>query len=173
MRPLLLFSVVLLTGFSPHLEDLQAYTQGVKARTTSNIEPYPEFKTHPPFSYSASELRSPFAQPVVAGAVVAKPRVENCFQPNFQRPKTPLEDYGLDALSLTGNFEVNKIQWALLQSSDGILHKAKTGDRIGLFYGTITHIGSDSSTIEQSIPDGAGCWQLKTTTMTTASKAGE
>ncbi|BFT28936.1 pilus assembly protein PilP [Alteromonas sp. D210916BOD_24] len=174
MRYLLIVTALaMLTGCSPHLEDLHAYTQSVKARTTSHVEPYPEFKTHPPFSYSASALRSPFAQPVTASAAVNKPRVENCYQPDFQRPKAPLEAYGLDALTLTGNFEVNKIQWALLQSNDGVLHKAKVGDHIGLFYGTITQIRNDSIIIEQSLPDGAGCWQRKTTTMTTASKAGE
>ncbi|MCB4438520.1 pilus assembly protein PilP [Alteromonas sp. McT4-15] len=168
-----LLALFLATGCSPKLDDLQAYTQSVKDRTTPQIEPYPEFETHPPFTYSAGALRSPFEQPRRNTAPVSKPRVENCFQPDFQRAKEALEAYGVDALSLSGNFEVKGVQWALIRSNDGVLHKAKIGSRIGLFYGKITQIGSDSITIEQSLPDGAGCWQRKTTTMTTASKAGE
>jgi type IV pilus assembly protein PilP len=174
MRYLLtLLSITFVMGCAPKLDDLQAYTQSVKDRTTPQIEPYPEFKTHPPFSYSASAMRSPFEQPQRNTAPVSKPSMENCYQPNFQRPKEALEAYGVDALSLSGNFEVSGVQWALIRSNDGVLHKARIGSRIGLFYGKITQIGSDSITIEQSLPDGAGCWQRKTTTMTTASKAGE
>lgn len=174
MRYLLSFMVLLImAGCSVELDDLQTYTQSVKERTVPQIEPYPEFKTHPPFMYSASALRSPFEQPKTANAPVSKPRVENCYQPDFQRPKETLEQYGLDALVLSGNFEVKGDKWALLISNDGALHKAKVGSRLGLFYGKITQIDGDSITIDQSLPDGAGCWQRKTTTMTTASKAGE
>lgn len=170
---LILFTMMLVMGCSPKLDDLQSYTQRVKDSTTPQIEPYPEFKTHPPFTYSASALRSPFEQPKSNTAPVSKPNMDNCYQPDFQRAKEALESYGIDALSLSGNFEANGVQWALIKSNDSVLHKAKIGSRIGLFYGKITQIGSDSITIEQSLPDGAGCWQRKTTTMTTASKAGE
>ena len=133
-----LLIILLVTGCSPKLDDLHAYTQSVKERAQPQIEPYPEFKTHPPFSYSASALRSPFDRPKNNAAPVAKARVENCLQPNFQRPKEALEAYGVDALALTGNFAVKGVQWALLKSNDGVLHKAKVGSRIGLFFGKIT-----------------------------------
>ena len=168
-----LLIVLLITGCSPKLDDLQTYTQSVKELAQPQIEPYPEFKTHPPFSYTASTLRSPFDRPRKNTAPVAKARVENCLQPNFQRTKEALEAYGIDALALAGNFAVKDEKWALLKSNDGALHKAKVGSRIGLFYGKIMQIGTDSITIEQLLPDGAGCWQRKTTTMATASKAGE
>ncbi|MCZ8530651.1 pilus assembly protein PilP [Alteromonas sp. PRIM-21] len=168
-----LLTLVLIAGCSPKLNDLQAYTQSVKERAQPQIEPYPEFKSHPPFSYTSSALRSPFDRLRNDAAPVVKARVENCLQPNFQRPKEALEAYGVDALALAGNFAVKGVNWALLKSNDGALHKAKVGSRIGLFYGKIMQIGTDSITIEQLLPDGAGCWQRKTTTMTTASKAGE
>ena len=86
MRYLLSFMVLLImAGCSVELDDLQTYTQSVKERTVPQIEPYPEFKTHPPFMYSASALRSPFEQPKTANAPVSKPRIENCYQPDFQR----------------------------------------------------------------------------------------
>ena len=168
-----LLILLLIGGCAPKLDDLYTYTAEVKARAKPKIEPYPEFKTHPPFAYTASALRSPFEQPKRDTAPVSRPRVENCLQPNFQRPKEALEAYGIDGLALSGNFSAQGTKWALLRSNDSVLHKAKVGSRIGLFYGKITQIGNDSISIEQLIPDGAGCWQRKTTTMTTASKAGE
>lgn len=168
-----LIVLFLIAGCSPKLDDLQAYTQSVKERAQPQVEPYPEFKSHPPFNYSSSELRSPFDRPRNETAPVTTSRVENCLQPDFQRRKEALEAYGIDALALAGSFVVKGEKWALLKSNDGVLHKAKVGSRIGLFYGKIIQIGPDSITIEQLLPDGAGCWQRKTTTMTTASKAGE
>ena len=168
-----LLIILMITGCTPKLDDLQSYTQSVKERAQPQIEPYHEFKTYPPFRYTASSVRSPFEFPRNNTAPVAKARVDNCLQPNFQRSKEALEAYGVDALALTGNFTVKGKKWALLKSNEGALHKAKVGSRIGLFYGKIMQINTDSIIIEQLLPDGAGCWQRKTTTMTTASKAGE
>ena len=174
MRYLLSLCIfVIISGCAPEINDLQAYTESVKSRAQPNVEPYTKFETQPPFAYSASSLRSPFEQPKGIPAVVSQTRVENCLQPDFQRPKQALESYGLDALALTGSFTVQGEKWALIKSNDGVLHKAKAKSRIGLFYGSITQIGTESIIIEQLLPDGAGCWQRKTTTMTTASQAGE
>ena len=174
MRYLLsLFIFAIISGCSPELTDLRTYTESVKSRAQPSVEPYTEFVTHPPFAYSSASLRSPFEQPKGTPAVVSQTRVENCLQPDFQRAKQTLEQYGLDALALTGSFTVGGEKWALIKSNDGALHKAKLNSRIGLFYGSITQIDAESITIEQLLPDGAGCWQRKTTTMTTASQAGD
>tara|TARA_Y100000296_G_scaffold35571_1_gene41200 strand:- start:137 stop:664 length:528 start_codon:yes stop_codon:yes gene_type:complete len=172
-QSLSLISLIVVAGCTPQLDDLQAYTQDVKSRAQPQIEPYEEFKAQPPFAYTASNIKSPFKFPEGAAAPLKKPRIENCSEPNFERAKEPLEAYGLDALELMGNIEIKGQKWALIQSNDGILHKAKTGSRIGVFYGTITQVNTDSITIRQLLPDGAGCWQRKITTMNTASKAGE
>jgi type IV pilus assembly protein PilP len=174
MRYLLSLCIfVIISGCAPEISDLRAYTESVKSRVQPSIEPYTKFEAQPPFAYSASSLRSPFEQPKGAPETVSQTRVENCMQPDFKRPKETLESYGLDALALTGSFTVQGEKWAIIKSNDGLLHKAKTKGRIGLFYGSITQIGTESITIEQLLPDGAGCWQRKTTTMTTASQAGE
>ena len=168
-----LFIFAIISGCAPQLDDLQAYTQEVKSRAQPQIEPYVEFQVQPPFVYTSSSLKSPFKYPEGVATPLKKPRIENCSEPNFDRKKEELEAYGLDALSLMGNFKLKGERWALIKSNDGILHKAKIGSRIGVFYGTITQVGTDSITIRQLLPDGAGCWQRKTTTMNTASKAGE
>ncbi len=158
---------------SPQLGDLRAYTEQVKQQTQVSIEPYPEFEQKPAFAYTANDLRSPFVRPKEKTAPVSVKTQANCLQPDFSRQKQKLEGYGLDALQLTGNFKAQGTRYALFRSNDGMLHKATVGNRIGLFYGKITAIGNSSVTIEQLLPDGAGCWQRKETTLTVASSTGE
>lgn len=174
MRYLLfLMSLYVIAGCSPSIEDLKVYTQNVSNSAVVSIEPYPEFTTHPSFQYEAQGLRSPFLRAKNKTAPVVQARQENCIQPDFQRKKEKLENYGLDALTMAGNFKSQGEEWALISSNDGILHKAKSGSRIGLFYGKIIRISAKSIEIEQLLPDGAGCWQRKETTLSTKSASGE
>lgn len=170
---LLLVALMFIIACSPHLEDLQAYTENVGQNMTVQIEPYPEFSAPPTFTYSAQTLRNPFVHENSNVAPTIQIRQSNCLQPNFERTKEPLEAYGLDALNMVGSFTSRGKQWTLISSNDGILHKATVGSHIGLFYGKITHINAHSISIEQLIPDGAGCWQKKETTLSRISASGE
>lgn len=175
MKKLAMLSfITALTGCTAQTSDLVEYVAQVKQTTTVSIEPYPEFNTMPAFEYKAAELRSPFLRPRNATAQV--PEVEkqaNCLQPDFKRAKQPLEAYGLDALTISGMFTSQGNKWALITANDGTLHKAKTGDYLGLFFGKITSINDGTISITEMLPDGAGCWQKKQATLTMSSKAGE
>ena len=97
----------------------------------------------------------------------------SCLQPDFDRKKQPLEQFGIDALSLTGSFTSNGVRWVLLSSNDGALHKATQGSRLGLFFGKIIAIDGSNVTIEELVPDGAGCWQRQETVLAIKSRVGE
>lgn len=175
MTRLTLATVVLatLSGCSPQLDDLVAYTEQVKSTTQVRIEPYPEFAPQPVFEYQAKDLRSPFVRPKDQRAPIVVAQQANCLQPDVSRRKEPLENYGLDALNLTGNFTSQGTRFALFKTNDGNLHKVAIGNRVGLFYGKVKSISGQSVTIEQLLPDGAGCWQRKETTLTMSSAAGD
>ncbi|WP_100658026.1 pilus assembly protein PilP [Alteromonas flava] len=171
---LCLTAVVLgLTGCTADISDLQAYTQQVKANTQVRIEPYPEFEVQPPFDYSANQLRSPFVRPRTIEQPAAEVAKANCLQPDFGRKKEALENYGIDAITMSGIFNANNKKWVLFKTNDGALHKASYGNHLGLFHGEITVISNQSVTITELLPDGAGCWQRKETELTMASLAGE
>jgi type IV pilus assembly protein PilP len=170
---LLLIFVFCMTACQPKTDDLTTYVAQVKQNTKVSIEPYPEFMTMPAFKYNAKELRSPFQRPKnLVLEQVNKPQV-NCLQPNFGRNKQPLEQYGLDALNVIGEFTTNGSQYALIQANDNSLHKVKAGNRIGLFFGTIDRVESGTLYITEMLPDGTGCWQVKKTTLSMSSKPGE
>ena len=163
----------LLSACSPKLDDLRTYTEQVKQTTQVSIEPYPEFAEQPAFVYSAQDLRSPFVRPRNKQAQAEVVQKANCLQPDFSREKEKLEEYGLDALSLSGSFTSQGKRWALFKTNDGGLYKATIGSHVGLFHGEVKSVSQNEVVIEQLLPDGAGCWQRKETTLTQASAAGE
>lgn len=162
-----------LSACSPKMDDLTAYTAQIKQNTQIQVEPYPEFSSQPAFQYQETDRRSPFVRPTDRTERLVTQAQTNCLQPDYERPKEALEQYGLDALAYTGSFKSRGTQWVLFKASDGSLLKAKHGSRIGLFYGKIKKIGREEVKIEQLLPDGAGCWQREETSLSLASSAGE
>ena len=171
---LVALSTALLFGCEAQIDDLQVFVAEVKQTTPINIEPYPQFESKPRFVYSAGELRSPFQHPRNTGAEVKEVASQpNCAQPNFKRTKQPLEQFGVDALSVTGEFVSKGKKWALIKVNSGDLFKATVGDYLGLFFGRIDSIENGTVSFTEMLPDGAGCWQKKQATLTMHSKAGE
>lgn len=173
MRALLVISSLVMFGCAPQMDDLVAYKQQVMQSTQVQIEPYPEFKPQPAFVYTAGDIRSPFSRPATRSVVAKQPTKLDCLQPNFQRHKDPLEQYGLDAIAMTGTFYTNNTMWALFKTNDGRLHKAKKDSHMGLFHGKVTNITPAAIEIEELLPDGAGCWQKKITTLTMGAQVGD
>jgi type IV pilus assembly protein PilP len=171
-RSIFFLVLVLLTACTPKMDDLLAYTQEVKQRPQAKVEPYPEFTPQPVFVYQSNELRSPFNPNGKTALPVETVTQTNCLQPDFNRTKQPLEQFGVDALSLTGNFVTNGVRWVLFKTKSGGLHKATQGSRLGLFFGKIIAINETSVTIEELLPDGAGCWQRQETVLTIRPQAG-
>ncbi len=169
----LIAGVVLLAGCEAQTDDLVTFVVQVKQNTQVSIEPYPEFETMPAFKYQSEELRSPFQRPRTISVQTVEAKQANCDQPNFNRRKQPLEAYGLDALTISGTFTSKGRKWALITANDGSLHKATTGDHLGLFFGKITSIQNNKIALTEMLPDGAGCWQQKQATLTMSSQAGE
>ena len=169
----LIIAAAILSGCEAKTDDLQTFITEVKTNTSVNIEPYPEFESKPTFVYSAKTLRSPFQRPRNTGVAVKVTTQPNCDQPDFNRAKQPLQGFGIDALTVTGFFESNGKQWALIQANTGSLFKATIGDYLGLFFGKINSIKNGTVSFTEMLPDGAGCWQKKQATLTMTSKAGE
>lgn len=174
MRKLIaLLLPLILSGCYVETDDLERHIATVKDKTKVKIEPYPKFTTMPAFQYDAASLRSPFQRPKSNLMESANTERANCEQPNFSRSKSALEGYGLDALTVSGVFTSAGRKWALIKANDGSLHKATSGDYLGLFFGKITSINNGSVMITEMLPDGAGCWQKKQAKINMASQAGE
>nr|WP_136251427.1 pilus assembly protein PilP [Ningiella ruwaisensis] len=168
-----LASTLILSGCGASIDDLVAYTEKVKANTQVSIEPYPEFKEFESVAYSAANIRSPFQRAATDAAPVEVATTPNCIQPNRQRSKQKLERFGLDALQMSGVLSINGKRFALIKANDGSLHRVSVGSYLGLFHGKVMQITENEIKIREMLPDGAGCWQEKTATLSMSSTTGD
>lgn len=150
-------ATLMLSGCANNMNDLTNKVDQILARPGGKIEPIPEMKPLPKYSYTETKDRTPFS-PVVA-------QTENKgsgIAPNMNRPKEPLELYPLDALSMKGVLERKGTMYALVRDGDGVIHEVQVGNYMGMNYGKVIKITTDKITLEEIVPDGQGGWRKQT-----------
>lgn len=166
MRYLLFLPLLFLTGCFQDVSDLQQYMEKVKASTPNRIKPIPPIKEFNHFDYSAFALRSPFVAPKPEAIQEKMQQMSDCLHPDPRRRKQPLEKFALESLKMSGTLGEEGIIWALVEASDSTLHRVSIGSYLGLYNGRITNVGQEEIIIVELIPDGAGCWVERETTIT-------
>ena len=157
------FITVLLSTFlfacgSSTDSDLTHYINNIKNRPVKPIEPIPEFKPLPKFTYPEDDnRRSPF-KPVVAQ------QQPDAFAPNSKRPKQPLEAFPLDALKFVGILEEGPLVWALISQPGGLVSRVKFGDYMGQNYGQVVSINQKFIQLNETVQI-AGKWKRKPITI--------
>jgi type IV pilus assembly protein PilP len=139
--------------------DLEVYVEQVKSKQTSRIEPLPEFKPYESFAYQANDLRDPFTEPTFSHPQAAATQVtNNGIKPDFDRPTEPLEEFPLDSLRMVGTLEQNNENWALINDTDGTIHRVQPGNYAGQNHGKITRVTEFEVELTEIVPDGIGGW---------------
>jgi type IV pilus assembly protein PilP len=139
--------------------DLEEYVRTVKSQQKSSIEPLPEFQPYESFTYVASDLRDPFTEPTFSRARAVGPvGTNNGLKPDFDRPTEPLEEFPLDSLRMVGTLEQHEEQWALINDTDGTIHRVQPGNYAGQNHGKITRITDFEVELTEIVPDGIGGW---------------
>jgi len=156
---LFIVAALLLAGCQKDKEDLAQFVEAVKARQKAEIEPMPVMKSYDKFVYSAGELRNPFVATVIDINIPVEEElkviVDNGIHPDRTRLKEALESYGLEELRLVGTLEQDTV-WALVRAPEGIIHKVKTGDYMGLNDGQILTVSDTELTLKGIVSDGEG-----------------
>lgn len=163
-RLLLLLPLLALGGCGDNMRDLEAYVETVKARPPTPIEPLPEIVPVETFVYEPSDRRDPFtpdaqtepAQPALA---------DNGLAPDPTRRKEELEGFSLDALRMVGTLEQDAIRWGLIRTKDGVVHRVKVGNYMGMNNGQITSIGEDAIQLTEIVSDAPGQWRERSATV--------
>jgi type IV pilus assembly protein PilP len=146
-------AIVMLSGCTGGKdEDLMSYIDSVKARPGGRIEPLPQIKPYETFRYQASTMRSPF----VYNRPKAKGRSGDGLRPVQNRTKEYLEQFPLDTLDMVGVLNKNNTQYALLKTSDGLVHRVIVGNYIGQNEGRVVSISQSSVELEELVADGVG-----------------
>jgi type IV pilus assembly protein PilP len=139
--------------------DLEDYIKTTKNQQKSSIEPLPEFQPYESFTYEATDLRDPFSEPTFAHAKPSPSFVSsNGIKPDVSRPTEPLEEFPLDGLRMVGTLEQHENHWALINDTDGTIHRVQPGNYAGQNHGKITRITEFEIDLTEIIPDGIGGW---------------
>lgn len=137
--------------------DLKQFMDEVQKRPPGRIDPLPPFEQVPPFSYQASNMRSPFEPPVVVKRVPGRqsgPQVK----PDLNRPRQFLEQYPIASLTMVGTLAQGDRMYALVQDGDGGVHRVQRGDYLGTDHGKVEAIEETEIELIEIVPDGTGGW---------------
>lgn len=154
---LALLPAAMLTGCSSDMSGLKQEVNQILSRPGGKIEPIPEMKPLPKYSYVETKDRTPFNPPVQK-----KEKKSSGLMPDMNRPKEPLERYPLDALAMQGIIKHKNTTYALIRDGDGVIHEVQLGNHMGLNYGKVVKITDNQVTLEEIVPDGQGGWRKQT-----------
>jgi type IV pilus assembly protein PilP len=156
---LILFVTLILSGCQKDKDDLTAYIANIQAQPQPEIEPMPVMKTYEKFVYSAGELRDPFVKTVIdilpVEEEIIEELIDNGIHPDQSRLKEALEFYALNELQLVGTLQQENI-WALVRAPEGVIHRVKIGDYMGLDDGQILTISDVEVTLKEIVSDERG-----------------
>ena len=159
MRPacLLLFTSLLLSACAnEELQDLRDFVKNTGSGMRGKVDPPPEIKPYEPFAYDNSTgLPDPFKP--------RKPEAKSggltgLNQPDMKRRREALEESPLESLKMVGFLYKDKVGHAIVRSSDGKLHRVKTGNYLGSNFGQIISVTETEVKIKEIVQDSAGDW---------------
>lgn len=131
--------------------ELQAYIDEVKARPGGAIEPLPEIRPAPTYTYQPAGRRSPFIPEEPVRAVSS-----NGVGPDPDRPREFLEQEPLDSLTMVGTLSNRDGAYGLIQDAAGLVHRVTIGNYMGQNYGRITSITESEIQLVEIMSDGRG-----------------
>lgn len=140
----------------------QSLSQRPITKQKARVKPLPE-----PFVFEAEKFvmtskRVPFVKPIPEQLLVKKETGE-CWQPQLDRQLSKLENFALEKLSMKGAIGNKKQLWGGVFTPEGDLMKIKPGQYIGLNRGKVLTVSDKIIEIEETLPDGKGCWLKRPT----------
>lgn len=157
---LLLF--LLITGCSsePKLDDLEQFIAEVKRHRPPPPPPLPKPKPLRSVAFEPGK-RDPFMAVEKLPPVIGKGGI----YPDFNRPKEPLEQFDLDALTFVGTVQRKGKIFALVQDPEGQVHTVQRGNYLGRHFGKIVAISEQEIRIKEIIPKAPGEWRERLVTL--------
>lgn len=154
---LLVLALLAGCGEAPQEEKIEARLYELRTRPQGKIEALPRFPEPVIAQYRQQDQRDPFTP----NELLARrfQTGDSLLRPDANRPKTTLEQWGLDELTFRGTLQKGSEIRALILAPDNQLFAVQVGDRLGRDHGTIREIQSEQIRLVELIPDGNGQWQ--------------
>lgn len=138
--------------------DIRSFMAEVENKPRGTIAPLPEFEAYQAFTYGAANQRSPFEPPIIVAPKTAEQRRNIGVKPPKNHVKQYLERFTLSALAMVGTLQKNNSTFALIEDSQGGVHRVQVGDFMGDKWGQIESIEDTRIDITEIVSDGAGGW---------------
>lgn len=138
--------------------DIKAFMAEVEKKPKGTIPPLPEFEAYQPFTYGASNLRSPFEPPVIVPPMTEEQKKNIGVKPPVDHVKQYLERFSLASLNMVGTLQQDNSTWALIEDPEGGVHRVQVGDYMGTSWGKIESINDTRIDIVEIVSDGSGGW---------------
>lgn len=138
--------------------DIRKFMVDVREKPKGSIAPLPEFEPYQPFTYGASNRRSPFEPPVIIPVRTEEQRRNIGVKPPQDHVKEYLERFNLAALDMVGTMQQDESTWALIEDDTGGVTRVQVGDYMGTSWGKIESINDSRIDITEIVSDGASGW---------------
>ena len=138
--------------------DLREFMKEVEGKPRGAIAPLPEFEAYQAFTYGAANQRSPFEPPVVIPPKTEEQKRNIGVKPPKNHVKQYLERFPLSALAMVGTLQKDASTFALIEDSQGGVHRVQVGDYMGDQWGQIESIEDARIDVTEIVSDGAGGW---------------
>jgi type IV pilus assembly protein PilP len=146
--------------------DLRVELERIRNMEGAPIDPPPEFRVFESYVYGSSNLRSPFMPQI---RVADKPKElpqGRSVTPDFNRPKEPLEEYGMDQLAMVGTIQrPDGPLIALVKDEIAGVHQVKVGSFLGRNHGKVLEVQESQIQVLELVPDGRDSWIERPRTM--------
>jgi type IV pilus assembly protein PilP len=133
-------------------QDIKNWMADAAKDMHGRVQPIPEIRPFPIISYDAGDLPEPFNP----SKVVPERRTGGGgIQPDFDRPREPLEAYPLESLKMVGVMRKDKILHALIQV-DNTVYQVRPGNHMGQSFGVITSVTDAQVNVKELVQDPTG-----------------
>jgi type IV pilus assembly protein PilP len=146
-------------------QDLQQFVETAKTATVGEkLEPLPVIEPYRPFTYTAQGLKDPFVpatfvqQELLVDIPPEEAKGDSGIRPDPTRPREELEKYALGSLKMVGTLQKEGGIWVLIKAPDGIVHRIRTGNYLGLNHGKIMGVTERRIDLMEIVPDGDKHW---------------
>lgn len=156
---------VLLLGCQANDESLIDFIRDVETQARDDVIKLKPATAYQVVPYKASVRRTPFALPKEVHSVTQPMTTLDCWQPTSRASSEQLEHFPLERLRLKGVIGMGAQMSGLIQVPSGKVYRVQTGEYIGQNNGFVASISSDHLLINETLPDGLGCWKKRKVTL--------
>ncbi|WP_423839927.1 pilus assembly protein PilP [Vibrio mytili] len=158
---LMALTAALLIGCQANDDSLTDYINNVENQARRDVEKLKPAEQYVAVAYDPKVLREPFELPQEATIATQPVAREDCWQPPSRKRTGKLEKFPLNQLRLKGVMGMGNTVSGLVQAPNGTVYKVKPGQYLGRNNGKVTHVSHNYLLINETLPDGLGCWQKR------------